>query len=240
VSFYGVAVLDRLIDGPDSRDAPAFDVHVSLSDDASAEVLVDRNEEEYDDLGEGALRQIGRNFASIAGIGSTFAMLAAFAIWIAPSDNYSVAAITKADLELISGDQGNTKNLETEKVIEVALKQDFFVGDEANSSFLTEQEPAGFVEIQVELPIPVIVEKTKVDEEPLASTRGLVFDASGFPGPIPIAREYALNTLSGTERGIIAQGSDDEQTESAIAEAFEVVHKREWVSVMIPRARPLF
>jgi hypothetical protein len=240
VSFYGVTVLDRMIDGPDSRDAPAFNVHVSLNDDASPEAFLDRNEEEYDDLGEGAIRQISRNFASIVGTGSTFAMLAAFAIWIAPSDKSSVVSIANADLNLVSEERVDASNLETKKVIEVALKQDFFVSAEDNSPSLAEQEPSGFVEIQVELPIPVIVEAVKMDEAPLASTRELVFDASGFPGPIPIAREYALNTLAGTEIGIIAQGSDDERTEVATSEVLEAAQAREWVSVMIPRSRPLF
>jgi hypothetical protein len=218
------------VHSPEMRDvhAPAFDVNAPTLPQEQTFYAVDyadRDEEEFDELGEGAIRQIGRSFMSLVGAGSAASLVAALVMWSVPgpqAPGIDVAADTTTPISQVAS-LGN----------ELGAGKEFFVDESASDLRNTPDEVAQFIEIEVNLPVPSVIEEALDGSSAPVST---IVDASGYPGPVPMPREMAYVAMAAFEESPLAQGSDDE----ALTAGKSLQNTKEWVSVMMPKPRPVF
>lgn len=212
---------------------PAFNVESPALPQEQTFYAVDsdqRDEEEFDELGEGAIRQIGRSFISLVGAGSAASLVAALVVWSVPSHHAAPVNIaigeSETSLQVASlNDQVVTGN-------------EFLIDDTAEVLRSDPDEVTQYIEIDVELPVPSVIEAAIEGSTPPVST---IVDASGYPGPVPMPRDLAYVAMATFEESPLAQGSDDEAL-SAVTAAREIgSHEASgWVSVMMPKPRPVF
>lgn len=208
---------------------PAFDLRQDIpspQENFFAVAPDERSEEELDALGEGAIRQIGRNFVSLVSGGSAFALLAVGVMWILPlgdpGEDTSRTTIASSS--------------EAEVSATVSGGHEFYVDDEAAGTAAIADEPQQFFEITVNLPVPVVSSK---DESGVSALKSTLAETSGYPGPIPLPRDVAIAALEDFEEGPLAQGSDDEVTSIRLVSSSgaEVVGPR---GIPLPKMRPVF
>jgi len=207
---------------------PAFDIHAEpLGKDESfyATPSHHRNEEEFDELGEGAIRQIGRSFISLVSMGSAAALMAAAVFWAMPSGDQAQMAEAESKPNVILEGEG----------VAVASGHEFFIGDVSDLRGRENKVFSEAIQIDVDLPIPSVIAKAEENTTPVQSA---LSDDLGYPGPTPLPRSVAFAALENFEDSPMAQGSDDE----ALSAARSAVASTEqaWVSVMIPKDRPHF
>jgi hypothetical protein len=212
---------------------PAFDVQsptLPLEQTFYAVDAVDRDEEEFDELGEGAIRQIGRSFISLVGAGSAAALVAAVVIWTIPNDRPGSVNVATSESE--STLQVASLNNE------VVTGREFFVDASADEMRSEPDEVTQFIEIDVELPVPSVIEAAIEGSTPPVST---IVDATGYPGPVPMPRDLAYVAMATFEESPMAQGSDDEAMSAAtFNDDVARSDNGTFVSVMIPKPRPVF
>lgn len=214
---------------PEASHSPAFDIHsegLPLEETFYAtEHIGDRTEEEYDALGEGAIRQIGRNFVKLISATSMVALLGAFVAWAVPDDSADTNPTLMADA---SGSQ-----ILSDDPKEAAFGQAFYVERDTGRSTIAADEIKQFVEVNVVLPIPSIKAAAVPGQTPNETT---LAENAATPWPVPFSRDVAMAAMSAFEEGPLAQGSDDE----AIHFSGDEETYSSWVSVMIPKQRPSF
>ena len=220
------------------ENTPAFDVRsVRSSSDIGFYAVPsdDPDEDEYENLGEGALRQIVRNFVSLAGTCSAVALLGAVVFWAVPNGRTEVAMIADAG-EIVGVEEAGDVSVLQTNASEISNDA---VATLVGNDISVDQEPkVKTIEISVDLPIPSVVAVADAGISPLKST---LMETSEMPGPMPTPRAIAMAALEEFEDGPLAQGSDDEAISagrSLLKDKEAVVAK--WVSVMIPKSRPLF
>lgn len=206
--------------------APAFnlnDVPVDAETSFYADVGSDRNEIEFDALGEGALRQIGRNFISVLGSVSAIGLAIGSVLWIfseAPMDPASVIASNVSGSELVA----------------TISNPDYFVSSEADVDVPLEIESAEAYVIDLDIPVPSVIEASQSEgNEPMSVVKN-----GDDKNPTPISRQVALASFASVEDGPLAQGSDDESVLGSSIQAASLSGAGNWVSILMPVDRPAF
>lgn len=207
---------------------PVFDPRSEIPDDGNfyaCEHNLDRSEEEFDELGEGAIRQIGKNFITMASASvGVFAIVAAV-MWSIPNrhlnDEISVA---------MAG--GGTSMAEADRVVS-HVDQNEIHATFVSKKNLVSAAPVEYIEVDVVLPIPSVIAEATTGEAPEHS---VLMSYTGLSGPAPYPRSAALAAADELVEGPLAQGSDDE----AVRPAPIADENKPWVSVMIPMKRPIF